>query len=175
MKHFHGIDISQYRSRISISSKTYLDTVFNNYGWNSITPTLLPMNLSNEFVRALYSAEPLEPTHLSCPDDSCFRYRDAIGELMWPMITAHPERSYPVFKLSQFDTNPATIHYYAVYGIFQYLSGTHDDRLTYTHLEPLTWGSTVKHTHLRSQPNDIIDEHIPKRNLQMLHGYSDAD
>jgi hypothetical protein len=46
------------------------------------------------------------------------------------MITTRPEFSYPVVKLSQFSTNPATIHYDAVYGIFKYLSGMRDDGLT---------------------------------------------
>jgi hypothetical protein len=56
MKHFNGIDIYQSRTRVYISSKTYLDTVFKNYDWNDITPTSLPMNPSNEFVHALDSA-----------------------------------------------------------------------------------------------------------------------
>jgi hypothetical protein len=40
-----GIDVSQSRTHISISTKTYLDTVFNNYSWD-LTLTSLPMNLS---------------------------------------------------------------------------------------------------------------------------------
>jgi hypothetical protein len=90
MKHFNGIDISQVGTRISISSKTYLDTVFNNYGWNDITPMSLPINPASEFVRALDSAEPLKPNHRACLDGTSFRYRAAIGELSWPMITMHP-------------------------------------------------------------------------------------
>jgi hypothetical protein len=50
MKHFNGIDFYQSRTHISISSKTYLDTVFKNYGWKDLTPTSLPVNPSNEFV-----------------------------------------------------------------------------------------------------------------------------
>jgi hypothetical protein len=46
MIHFNGIDVSQFRTHISISTKTYLDTVFNNNGWD-LTPTSLPMNPSN--------------------------------------------------------------------------------------------------------------------------------
>jgi hypothetical protein len=65
MKHCNIIDISKSRTRISISSKTCLDTVFNNYGWNYITPTSLLMNPSNEFIRALDSTESLEPTRRS--------------------------------------------------------------------------------------------------------------
>jgi hypothetical protein len=86
------------------------------------------------------------------------------------MITTQPELSYPVVKLSQFATSTATIHYDAVYGIFQYLSGTHDDGLTYTRPEPLTWGPVLKHTPLRSQPTDRIDEHAPTENLTTLYG-----
>jgi hypothetical protein len=91
------------------------------------------------------------------------------------MITTHPELPYPIVKLIQVSTNPATIHVNAIYGMFQYISITHDDGLTYTRPEPLTWGTVVKHTPLRSQPTDRIDEHVPKENLQMLYGYSDAD
>jgi hypothetical protein len=58
---------------------------------------------------------------------------------------------------------------------FQYFSGTRNDRLTYTHPEPLTWGSVVKHEPIRSQPTDRIDEHVPKENFQTLYGYSDVD
>jgi hypothetical protein len=47
MKHFNGIDVSQSRTHISISSRTYLDTVFKNYGWTDLTPTSLPMIPSN--------------------------------------------------------------------------------------------------------------------------------
>jgi hypothetical protein len=131
MKHFNGIDVSQSRTHISISTKTYLDTVFTNYGWN-LTPTSLPMNPSNEFVRALDDATPLDPVERTRADNTRFRYRAAIGELIWPMITTRPEISYPVVKLSQFSSNPAKVHYDAVYGIFQYLFGTRKDDLTYT-------------------------------------------
>jgi hypothetical protein len=120
MKHFNGIDVSQPRTHISISTKIYLDTVFNNYGWD-LTPTSLPMNPSNEFVRALNDAKPLDPVDHNRADNTRFCYRVAIGELIWPMITTQTEISYPVVKLSQLSSNPAKVHYYAVYGIFQYL------------------------------------------------------
>jgi hypothetical protein len=122
MKHLNDIAISQSRTHVSISSKKYFDTVFNNYGWNDITPTSLPMNPSIYFIRALDSAEPLKLTHSSRLNSTRFWYRAAIGELIWPMTTTRPEPPCPVVKLSEFATHPATIHYDAVCGIFQYLS-----------------------------------------------------
>jgi hypothetical protein len=73
MKHFNGIDISQLTTHISISSKTYLDTVFKNYEWDDIVPTSLPMNPSNEFVRALDLVIPLEPAQRFKTDNGSFR------------------------------------------------------------------------------------------------------
>jgi hypothetical protein len=115
------------------------------------------VNPSNEFVRALEYAEPPKPTQRSKLDSTRFRYRAVIGEFIWPVITTRPKLSYPIVKLSKFATNTAMIHYYAVYGIFEYLSGTRNDGLKYTRSEPMTWGPVVKHTPLRSQPTNRVD------------------
>jgi hypothetical protein len=72
------------------------------------------------------------------------------------MITTRPELLDTIIKLSHFATNPAAIHYDAVYDILQYLSGTRDDGLTYTCPKPLTWGPVVKHTPLQYQPTNRI-------------------
>jgi hypothetical protein len=174
MKHFNGIDVSQSRTHIPISTKTYLDTVFNSYGWN-LTPTSLPMNPSNGCVRALDDATPLDPVERTRADNTRFRYRAAIGELIWPMITTRPEISYPVVKLSQFSSNPAKVHYDAVYGIYQYLFGKRNDGLTYTRTVTTDWGPIITHVPLRSQPMDRKEEHTPAENLTTLYGYSDSD
>jgi hypothetical protein len=59
------------------------------------------MNPSNEFVPALDYAEPLEPNHRARLGCTHFRYRAVIDELIWPMITMHPELSYPIVKLRE--------------------------------------------------------------------------
>jgi hypothetical protein len=125
-----------------------MSPMHSSNGWNDITPISLLMNPSNEFMHALDYAEPLKSMHRSQLDSNRFRYRAATGELIRPMIMTRPELSYPIVKLSQFATNPATIYYDAVHGIFQYISGTLDDGSTHTYPMPLTWGPVVKHTHL---------------------------
>jgi hypothetical protein len=101
------------------------------------------MNPSNEFVRALDSMIPLEPDQRSRAKHGHFLYRAAIDELIWPMITTHLELSYPVAKLSRFAWSPASIHYDTVFGIFQYLSGTFDNGLTYTHNMVINYGPII--------------------------------
>jgi hypothetical protein len=39
----------------------------------------------------------------------------------------------------------------------------------------MTSGPVLKHTPLRSQPTNTLDEHVPTENLMTLYGYSDAD
>jgi hypothetical protein len=125
------------------------------------------VNPSNEFVRALDLAIPLEPSQRSKTDNYHFCYRAAIGELIWPMITTHPELSYPVVKLIQFASRPASIQYDAMFGILQYLSSMRDDGLTY---DPI-----AKHTPLRPTPPDRFGEHILKEGPMTLFGYIDSD
>jgi hypothetical protein len=175
MKHFNIISSTQSTTHISISNKTYLNTIFKNYDLTNSIPASLPMNPSNEFVRALGSSTPLEPDQHSKTDNGSFRYRASIGELVWPMITIRPELSYPVVKLSQFASNRASIHYNTMFGIFQYLSGKHDEGLTYTHTIAMMYGPIIKYARLSSNPTDRVDEHVPKVSLKKLFGYSNND
>jgi len=177
MTHFNGVDVVQSDHHISIHVGEYLKQVFKSYGWENMHPTSLPMDASNEFVRRLDEAKPLSLAERDKYEKNMFRYRAAIGELIWPMITARPELSYPVVKLSQFSAAPAAIHFEAVKKIFQFLSGTITDGITYTRKVPLsTGGSPVTVPPRRSNPHDMADDHIlPLTDLDRLIGYSDSD
>ena len=102
LHHFNGIDVVQARTHITISVERYLDTVLESHGWDNLLPLSLPMRPDNDFVKALDTAVPLEPDVRTQTDQLRFRYRGAIGELIWPMITTRPELAFPVVKLSQF-------------------------------------------------------------------------
>ena len=53
-----------------------------------------------------------------------FNYRQAIGELIFALVTCRPDISFPLIKLSQYSQNPAEVHYKAVIKIFHYLKAT---------------------------------------------------
>jgi hypothetical protein len=113
LTHFNGIDdMIQAHTHITISVEKYLTWVFFEYhGWENLTPMSLPMHPDNDFVKALDTAIPLDPEVCAETDRLRFRYRGAIGELIWPMVTTCPELSFPVVKLSQFSAGaPAMIH-----------------------------------------------------------------
>ena len=49
-------------------------------------------------------------------------YRQAIGELIYAMVTCRPDIAFPVTKLSQYSTNPSSIHYEVVKQLFYNLN-----------------------------------------------------
>ena len=60
-----------------------------------------------------------------------FNYRQAIGELIYMMVTCRPDISFPLIKLSQYNNNPSKVHYEAVKHLFKYFKATIKDGLYY--------------------------------------------
>jgi hypothetical protein len=57
-----------------------------------------------------------------------FSYRMTIGELIYALVVARVDISFAVIKLSQYGSNPASIHYYqAVRQVFAFLNNTRED------------------------------------------------
>ena len=54
-------------------------------------------------------------------------YQQAIGELIYLMVTSQPDISFPLIKLSQYSSNPAAEHYDSVKQIFRYIKATKHD------------------------------------------------
>ena len=60
-----------------------------------------------------------------------FNYRQALGEILYAMVTCRPDISISTTKLSQYSQNPAEEHYIALKNIFRYLRHTENDGLIY--------------------------------------------
>ena len=100
--------------------------------YNPLTkPT--PMSDDKDFLRQLENASP--PTNdedkVKLQVKMNFNYRQAIGELIFAMVTCRPDISYPTIKLSQYSANPSQCHYEAVIEIFRYLHSTLNEGLIY--------------------------------------------
>jgi hypothetical protein len=175
MTHFNGIDVEQSHCYIHLHVKQYLDKVFAAHGWDSITPTTLPMRADNAFIRLLDKATSLDPDKHATTEHAMFSYRQAIGELVWPMITVRPDISFAVVKLSQFCTTPGLEHYKAVKQVFQYLSDKRTVGLVYKRSIPCP---DLPHLPLLprfSLPQERAHDHKPNLPLTTLYGYSDSD
>ena len=60
-----------------------------------------------------------------------FKYRKALGELLFCMVTCRPDISFAVIKTAKYANKPASIHYQAVKNIFRYLRATQDHGIYY--------------------------------------------
>ena len=73
---------------------------------------------------------PTESTsHVVLQKDMGFSFCQAIGELLFAAITCHPDILYCIINLSQYNIEPAHIHYTSLKRVFCYLRYTITDGL----------------------------------------------
>jgi hypothetical protein len=72
-----------------------------------------------------------EEEKLTIQNHMGFNYRYAIRELIYVVVICRPDISYPLIKLSQYNSNLAEEHYMAVKNIFYYLKATPSDGIYY--------------------------------------------
>ena len=106
--------------------------------------------------------------------DMGLNYRQAIGELIFLMVTCRPDISYPLIKLSQYSQNSAEEHYKAVKHIFKYIKATKTEGIYF-------WRHHSRDD-LPEQPlpstNEsqyIIDETIQCDSPNIIHSNVDSD
>ena len=58
-------------------------------------------------------------------------YHEAVGSLMYAMLSTHPDICFAVQTVSRFNSKPGMTHWEAVKRIFKYLKGTKDLWLVY--------------------------------------------
>jgi deoxyuridine 5'-triphosphate nucleotidohydrolase len=137
LERYNGVDIVQARNFITINNPTYIDKIVNEHRWMiddcHMHNLPIPVTDEKELMRQLETAElpTNEEEQRQLQIKMRFNYRQAIGELIFAMVTCRPDLSFPLIKLSQYSANPAQVHYEAVISMFQYLHATRTQGLTY--------------------------------------------
>ena len=133
LSRFNGINIMQSKHYIKLYNKTYIKKISSHHHWlhdevHHMHEFPLPMNPDNDYKRKLETSEPLTEDELKKYEKQMgFGYRQAIGELIYAIVTCRPDISFPVIKLVQYSTKPSAIHFKAVKNIFRYLNATIDE------------------------------------------------
>ena len=139
---YNGVDVIQARHYIKINNPTYISKIVNEHAWMvegmPISTKPVPMNDDKKLMHQIENAVPPDNNHdrTKLQIDMQFNYRQAIGELIFAMVTCRPDISFPLIKLSQHSANPAKVHYEAVINIFRYLHATKDEGITYWRPKP---------------------------------------
>ena len=139
---FNGIDVDQTRDYIKLSNATYINKILGNHPWillDEHPPATfpIPMRSDTAFTRSLEEAEALSETdRVALETKLGFSYRQAIGELIYALVTCRPDISFAAIKLSQYSASPALCHFDAVKDIFRFLKATKDDGIYYWRRQP---------------------------------------
>ena len=164
---YSGVDIEQTRYYNKVSCKTYINKITTSNSWmdhnkhHNIYP--IPIQGEQAFSRkleaALTPATPEEADHLASKNG--FKYRKAIGELIFVYVTSRPDIGYPIIELSQYSTNPGQIHYDAVKELYYYLAATIDEGIYYWRDQP------IDSLPEKPPPHTKPDQHIPGYQLNI--------
>ena len=134
-----GLEIRRNRDlrTISISQRSYIDSIITRYGFEDAKPLSIPIVANSTLSRNDC------PTTTSDIGKMANRpYREAVGSIMYAVVGTRPDISFAVGQVAHFSDNPGQLHWEAVKCIFCYLKGTRDYWLVYGENGPLISGDT---------------------------------
>ena len=178
---FNGVDIHQGQDFIKLSNETYIKKILSNYKWlereHKADKYPMPMKDDTAYMARLDTEKGPNPADdkkgfIALEESMGFKYRKALGELLFCMVTCRPDISFPVIKLAKYANAPAEIHYLAIKHIIKYLRSTIDHGLHY-------WRTTTMYQDILPKipcPTlfHIQNDHLEQLSHQLL-GYMDAD
>lgn len=110
-----GIEVTRNRESrtLSLSQKSYLDSIIRHFGFEELKPVSNPMEPSTK----LHSGQsPSTGTEYAAMKH--IPYREAVGSLMYASLSSHPDILYAVTTISRFSSNPGSAHWDAVRRIY---------------------------------------------------------
>ena len=180
LSRYNGVDITQSKYYIKLSNATYIDKLLEEHDWllhdTNISNIPLPVKNDQTFNQRMETAIPpiTDDSKLELQNNMGINYRQAIGELIFLMVTCRPDISYPLIKLSQYSSNPAAEHYESVKHILRYIKATKHDGIYFWRRNvrddlpdlplPKQWNETYN-----VDPNTHIDS------ADLIHGLVDSD
>jgi len=116
LKEFLGISIRRSGCKIILDQKAYLTKVLDCFSMTNAIIANTP--LPNRYTPVAHTGNP-DPTLRT-------QYQAIIGSLLYLMLGTHPDITFAVIKLSQFNANPSKEHFERAKYICRYLAGTKD-------------------------------------------------
>ena len=122
-KRILGMTIDRDRSKnyLKIHQSTYLQKVASRFGVSGCKPVSQP--LASHFILSK-SQSPTNRSEVIKMEN--VPYANAIGSVMYAMISTRPDLSYAVSLLSRFMSNPGGAHWSALQWLLRYLNTTID-------------------------------------------------
>ncbi len=110
-----GIKINQGKDSTSLSQELYVNKLLTNFGMTDCKPMESPMSTT-------FNEDESQDDHTIYGES--YRYREAIGELLYLAGCTRPDIRYAVQRLSKAVENQKAGHWSGVKRILRYLKGT---------------------------------------------------
>jgi hypothetical protein len=95
------------------------------------------MQPDSQYLRRIENAEIVTEAEVAkLEEEFGFGYRQAVGELIYALVTCRPDISFPIIKLSQYSMRPNRIHFEALQNIYRYLNATKNEGIHFWRKEP---------------------------------------
>ena len=182
---FNGVQVQQTQTYIKLHNTQYIEKILNKHGWMNdkyASTKIIPMRSDSKYVAEIEQAKGPEDTKekLELEMKMKFNYRQALGEVLYAMVTCRPDISIAVTKLSQYSQRPAEIHYVALKNIFRYLRNTRNDGLIFwrsklAKFEKMEEGELPKMYSDNVIKAELMNEELTPTNLQEMYGFVDSD
>lgn len=177
---YNGVDVTQTKHYVKLSNETYFKKVLEGHDWmlqdQHIATEPIPMKSEKDYLHLLETSTGpnTDKEQKQLQQEMGFNYRQAIGELIYMMVTCRPDISFPLIKLSQYNNNPSQLHYEAVKHLFKYLKSTISDGLYYWRGSPREDLPIGMLPTVRSS-NYVNDNITEDDNISTIHGAVDSD
>ena len=136
----NGIDIEQSSDGIKVYCRTYLEKILSTKNFNMNITQNKPIPMTNDNGKMtnleLTIGTDDKDTQQLLQSQFGFKYRNTTGELIFALVMCRPDISFPVMKLSQYNTLPAECHYEAIQEVYRYLNATLNDGLMFWRPKP---------------------------------------
>ncbi|CAB0019509.1 unnamed protein product, partial [Nesidiocoris tenuis] len=123
--YFLGVEIVQEDGKITVNQAAYVRNILQKFGMENCKPVSTPMVKEDK-------AADQETKDTGVPEEGPkFPYRQAVGALMYLMVSTRPDIAFSVGVVSRSLENPTESDIVKVKRIFRYLRGTANYGLTY--------------------------------------------
>ena len=136
------------------------------------TPLPSRATFERDYIGATGDPDPAKQTELA--QRMGFKYRAAIGELIYAMVTCRPDLAYGVVRGSQANSCPAEIHYNGVKHMLKYLYHTKSDGIYFWRSTPNNSLPRGKIPTINSNEHDLMADGRPIETATDLAGFADS-
>ena len=123
-----GMEIHRDRakSKLWLSQEKYVEKVLQRFGMDKVKPVNIPLALHFKLSSGLCPSNDEEKEYMSRVP-----YANAVGSLMYAMVTTRLDISHAVGVVSRYMANPGKEHWAAVKWVLRYLRGTSSYCITF--------------------------------------------